>query len=95
VRIESDTSQWYHTAKILLHSRFLQRNTINPSSPLNDIGLRLGSHEICTVAASATVDLLAHLDRHHLLAQVSADIIHLLSLATLFEGELHPSFDGR
>lgn len=43
-------------------------------------------HAICSDAAQAVIDLLSMLDKHRLLQQVSSDIIHLLSLTTLFEG---------
>ncbi|ORY21002.1 fungal-specific transcription factor domain-domain-containing protein [Naematelia encephala] len=78
---------WYHTARILLYSRSLRQQCtpqplLVPSQLLDTSPI---SHAVCSEAAQSVVDLLGHLDRHRLLQQVSSDIIHLLSLATLFE----------
>lgn len=78
-------TQWYHTAMILLHSRFIQGRGSGGFSESNDDELSARTHEICSKSAEACVNLLAHLDRHKLLVQVSADLIHILSLATLVE----------
>ena len=80
--------QWWTTATILLHSRFISRRhdlgTLTPAQA----DLVSTAHSVCSEAAQQTVDLLRHLDKKGLLAQMSADVIHILSLATLFEGEL-------
>ncbi|KAL1411965.1 hypothetical protein Q8F55_002958 [Vanrija albida] len=78
---------WFNTTQILLYSRFIQRRNAGtpPQGPRPPESLVARAHAICSQAAEATVDLLAHLDQHKLLGQVSADIIHLLSLITLFE----------
>lgn len=75
---------WYHCIKILLYSRFIKRHPSPTRAGAAELVER--AHKICSSAAEACVDLMAHLDRHKLLAQVSADIIHLLSIITLFEG---------
>ncbi|BEI91542.1 uncharacterized protein CcaverHIS019_0403620 [Cutaneotrichosporon cavernicola] len=75
---------WYHCVKILLYSRFIkQRNPLN--AHVDGAALAERAHRTCSESAEACVDLLAHLDRHKLLAQVSADVIHMLSIVTLFE----------
>ncbi|RSH91638.1 hypothetical protein EHS25_009007 [Saitozyma podzolica] len=79
---------WYTTANILLHSRFIQRRRVSiasasPITEQQDITSR--AHAACSEAAQETVDLLRYLDQHKLLGHVSSDIIHILSLATLFE----------
>lgn len=43
------------------------------------------SHAICSAAAQTAIDLFALADRHKLLMSISADVIHIISLATLFE----------
>ncbi|OXB38001.1 hypothetical protein J007_02228 [Cryptococcus neoformans] len=75
---------WYHTSRILLYSRFLRRHPV-ASSPIAGEDDTRAFHAICSDAAQAVVDLLSMLDKHRLLQQVSSDIIHLLSLTTLFE----------
>lgn len=45
------------------------------------------AHQVCSEGAKATVEMLDHLERHKLLRQLSSDVIHILSLATLFQGE--------
>ncbi|KIR26992.1 hypothetical protein I309_04159 [Cryptococcus deuterogattii LA55] len=75
---------WYHTSRILLYSRFLGRHPI-ASSPMAGEEDTRAFHAICSDAAQAVIDLLSMLDKHRLLQQVSSDIIHLLSLTTLFE----------
>lgn len=77
--------QWYHTSRILLYSRFLGRHPIASSRMAGEEDTR-AFHAICSDAAQAVIDLLSMLDKHRLLQQVSSDIIHLLSLTTLFEG---------
>ncbi|KLT40640.1 hypothetical protein CC85DRAFT_249026 [Cutaneotrichosporon oleaginosum] len=75
---------WYHCVRILLYSRFIkQRNPLNQNTDAAALAER--AHRNCSESAEACVDLLAHLDKHKLLAQVSADVIHLLSIITLFE----------
>lgn len=75
---------WYHCVKILLYSRFIkQRNP--PNAHQDGAAIAERAHRTCSEAAEASVDLLALLDRHNLLAQVSADVIHMLSIVTLFE----------
>lgn len=74
----------------MLHSRFVVRIPL-PSSlavqPLqNDLAAR--SHRVCSDAAQQTVQMLRSLDKHGLLEQISSDAIHILSLATLFDGQL-------
>ncbi|KAL1413750.1 hypothetical protein Q8F55_001532 [Vanrija albida] len=76
---------WYYTAQILLHSRFIKQRPSQFVQDTEEGDQSLRAHGICTKASEQCVNLLAHLDRHQLLAQVSADIIHILSLATLFE----------
>lgn len=49
----------------------------------------LRAHQECSESSEAFVELLAHLDRHKLLGQVSVDLIHMLGLVTLFEGEYY------
>lgn len=44
------------------------------------------SHQICSEAAQQTVQMLRSLDKFGLLEQISSDAIHILSLATLFDG---------
>lgn len=44
------------------------------------------SHIICSNAARQTVQMLRSLDDFGLLEQISSDAIHILSLATLFDG---------
>jgi len=45
------------------------------------------AHQVCSDGARTVVDMLQHLERHKLLHQLSSDVIHILSLATLFHGE--------
>ncbi|BEI86712.1 hypothetical protein CcaverHIS002_0700580 [Cutaneotrichosporon cavernicola] len=75
---------WYYTAQILLLSRFIQRRSMLPPTEA-EAEFSKHAHRTCSGAAEAVVDLLAYLDRHKLLSHTSADIIHILSLATLFE----------
>lgn len=83
------TGQWHATATIMLHSRFVVRIPLPASfavQPLqSDLAAR--SHRICSDAAQQTVEMLRSLDKHGLLEQISSDAIHILSLATLFDGE--------
>lgn len=73
----------------MLHSRFVVRQP--PSSD----ALRIQSdwaaraHAICSDAARQTVQMLRSLDKFGLLEQISSDVIHILSLATLFDGTFH------
>lgn len=76
---------WYYTAQILLLSRFIKRRN-SPFPPTEaEAEFSKRAHRTCSGAAEAVVELLAYLDRHKLLNHTSADIIHILSLATLFE----------
>jgi len=43
------------------------------------------SHQACSTSAQIIIDLFALADRHKLLTSMSVDIIHILSLTTLFE----------
>lgn len=86
VRGELSDQQWYYTAQILLLSRFIQRRS-GQYANRNDVEFPKYAHAECSKAAEVVVDLLALLDRHKLLGHTSADIIHILSLATLFEGD--------
>jgi hypothetical protein len=43
------------------------------------------SHATCSASAQTIIDLFALADRHKLLTSISADVIHILSLTTLFE----------
>jgi hypothetical protein len=78
---------WYHSAQILLHSRFIKRRAIFEHRDDVEEELAARTHATCSKAAENVIELLAHLDRHRLLSQTSSDVIHILSLATLFEGE--------
>jgi len=78
---------WYHSAQILLHSRFIKRRGLFPGGDKAEEELAARTHVTCSKAAESVIELLAHLDRHRLLSQTSSDVIHILSLATLFEGE--------
>ncbi|KAL7418775.1 hypothetical protein Q5752_006458 [Cryptotrichosporon argae] len=71
---------WFYTSKILLFSRFVKRSPVADADPFC-----ARAHAICSDAAQAVIDLFGLADRFKLLNQVSSDIIHLLSLATLFE----------
>lgn len=64
----------------MLHSRFIKRYPRATNAP----ELSANAHKTCTAASEAVVDLLALLDRHKLLGQVSSDAIHMLSMITLF-----------
>ncbi|CAK9784722.1 unnamed protein product [Cutaneotrichosporon oleaginosum] len=75
---------WYYTAQILLLSRFIKRRSMLPPTEA-EAEFSKRAHRTCSAAAEAVVELLAYLDRHKLLNHTSADIIHILSLATLFE----------
>lgn len=48
------------------------------------------AHQVCSESSRAVVDMLHHLERHGLLHQLSSDVIHILSLATLFQGMYGP-----
>ncbi|ODO09362.1 hypothetical protein I350_02962 [Cryptococcus amylolentus CBS 6273] len=75
---------WYHTARILLFSRFLRRRPA--SSPVaGETERSKDYYAICSNAAQAVVDLIHLLDTNRVLQHVSSDLIHLLSLTTLFE----------
>ncbi|WVQ81730.1 hypothetical protein IAT38_003855 [Cryptococcus sp. DSM 104549] len=76
---------WYHTARILLFSRFLKRHPAHESPVVNGVDTSVESHTICSESAQAVVDLMSLLDRNRLLKHISSDVIHLLSLTTLFE----------
>lgn len=71
---------WWHTAKILLHSRFIKRYPQTANYP----ELSANARRSCTEACEAVIELFSQLDRHRLLGQVSSDVIHMLSIITLF-----------
>lgn len=79
---------WYYSAQILLHSRFIKRRGPFAQQEKSEEDLASRTHVTCSTAAESVIELLAHLDRHRLLSQTSSDVIHILSLATLFEGKL-------
>lgn len=76
---------WYYTAQILLLSRFIKRRHMSFPPTEAEAEFSKRAHRTCSAAAEAVVELLAYLDRHKLLNHTSSDIIHILSLATLFE----------
>ncbi|OCF39477.1 hypothetical protein I317_06695 [Kwoniella heveanensis CBS 569] len=83
---------WYHTSRILLHSRYIKRvRHPQPQSPLATLSSSTPttssavSRQICADAAQATIDVLSCLDKHQLLIVASSDILHILSLTALFE----------
>lgn len=43
------------------------------------------AHSTCTAAAEKCADFISHLDKYRLLSVTSSDIIHILSLVTLYE----------
>jgi hypothetical protein len=76
----------------MLHSRYVSkipRALPQPTSPGGDNGSEVvvDSHDICSTAAASTVDMMRLLDKHGLMEQLSSDIIHILSLVTLFLGK--------
>ncbi|KAK8870076.1 hypothetical protein IAR55_000646 [Kwoniella newhampshirensis] len=79
------TLSWYHTTRILLHSRFIRRARRPSQSPLMNGESSLSAHQICSEAAQASIDILSHLDRFQLLSVASSDLLHMLSLTALFE----------
>jgi len=76
--------KWYHTTRILLHSRYIRRSPSH--SPIDPVGMSMSARQTCSEAAQATMDILSRLDKHHLLTVASSDMLHILSLTTLFEG---------
>jgi len=73
----------------MLHSRFVVRMPSDTSLPAEQSHRAARAHKICSDAARQTVDILRSLDKFGLLEQISSDAIHILSLATLFDGESH------
>ncbi|WVQ99788.1 hypothetical protein IAU59_006930 [Kwoniella sp. CBS 9459] len=83
---------WYHTSRILLHSRYIKRvrrpqaqcplDTSSSSTPTISSAV---SRQICADAAQATIDILSCLDKYQLLIVASSDVLHILSLTALFE----------
>lgn len=71
----------------MLHSRFVVRMSSLSPFPSKQSERAARSHRICSEAARQTVDMLRSLDKFGLLEQISSDAIHILSLATLFDGE--------
>ncbi|WWC59411.1 uncharacterized protein I303_101966 [Kwoniella dejecticola CBS 10117] len=83
---------WYHTTRILYHSRFI-RSKGTAQSPLINTSLQpISARQACSDAAQATIDILTLLDRHGLLSVASADVLHILSLTALFEASSHRLF---
>lgn len=70
----------------MLHSRFVVRIPSSSSVPSLQSDWAAHSHQICSEAARQTVQMLRTLDKSGLLEQISSDAIHILSLATLFDG---------
>nr|ODN86946.1 hypothetical protein L203_03719 [Cryptococcus depauperatus CBS 7841] len=84
---------WYHIARILLYSRFLEGNAVHSSARDEDVNRGLRYHIVCSEAAQAVVDLVSLLDKHRLLQHICSDMIHHLSLTTLFEAYETVSID--
>jgi hypothetical protein len=78
--------QWHATATIMLHSRCVIHVPSTLSLPPSYADRAARSHKICSDAARQTVQMLRDLDDFGLLEQISSDAIHILSLATLFDG---------
>ena len=72
----------------MLHSRYVVRTPFISSLPAMPSERAARSHSICSDAARQTVQMLRSLDKFGLLEQISSDAIHILSLATLFDGML-------
>ena len=91
--------QWHTTSTIMLHSRYvtnIPRALPQPTSPATrEAGeIVANSHDICSAAAASTVDMMRMLDKYGLMEQLSSDIIHILSLVTLFLGRLPLHLSG-
>jgi hypothetical protein len=77
-------TQWYHSAVILLHSRFISlKPDPNPTTGASQTGLYGECHLLCANAAESIVALVQVLERNKLLEQISSDVIHMLSQAAL------------
>ncbi|KAG7553547.1 hypothetical protein FFLO_03054 [Filobasidium floriforme] len=75
---------WYHSAVILLHSRFISlKPDPNPTTGASQTGLYGECHLLCANAAESIVALVQVLERNKLLEQISSDVIHMLSQAAL------------
>lgn len=81
--------KWYHSAVILLHSRFISlKPDPNPTTGASQTGLYGECHLLCANAAESIVALVQVLERNKLLEQISSDVIHMLSQAALVSGRL-------
>ncbi|WVR04518.1 hypothetical protein IAU60_001522 [Kwoniella sp. DSM 27419] len=76
---------WYHTTCILFYSRFIRSRDPAGSPLVSAPNFSSSARQICSEAAQETIDILSLLDRHHLLSVASSDMLHILSLAALFE----------
>lgn len=84
ISISSPHRQWYHSAVILLHSRFISlKPDPNPTTGASQTGLYGECHLLCANAAESIVALVQVLERNKLLEQISSDVIHMLSQAAL------------
>ncbi|WWC67790.1 uncharacterized protein I206_101703 [Kwoniella pini CBS 10737] len=80
---------WYHTTRILYHSRFIRSKGIAQSPMVNTSLQPISARQACSDAAQATIAILTLLDRHNLLTVASADVLHILSLTALFEAKVN------
>nr|XP_019043789.1 hypothetical protein I302_07059 [Kwoniella bestiolae CBS 10118]OCF22719.1 hypothetical protein I302_07059 [Kwoniella bestiolae CBS 10118] len=85
---------WFHTSRILLHSRLINRakhqnnascSPMLATSASNPHMNALSARQICSEAAQSNIDILTCLDRYQLLKVASSDVLHMLSLTALFE----------
>lgn len=75
---------WYHSAVILLHSRFISlKPQLDSGHSRSQTGLYGACHLLCANSAEAIVALVQNLEKNKLLEQLSSDVIHMLSQAAL------------